>query len=383
MIDIKDKSKCCGCEACKNICPQKCITMKEDEEGFRYPVIDKERCIHCNLCDKVCPIVKEAKKEETIEEVEFYAAYHKDEDIVKKSSSGGIFWLLANWIFQNKGIVYGVIQESTYEVKYSRAEKIEECEAMRGSKYLQAEVHDIYLKVKEDLEKDKFVLFTGTPCQVAGLYNLLKKQYEKLYTVDVVCHGVPSKEVYREYIKYIQDKKNKEVINIKWRDKINGWGPNRVTLYFNDNTKYTTISKENPFQKGFLDNIYLRPSCYHCIYAKLPRIGDVSLADFWGYDGKLCKENKNKGISAVIVSSKKGKQLFESVKNKLNYHAVSQEYLTQRSRHVYIHPEENKQRENFFRDFKKVPFKKLCKKYHMQDTTIKKLLKKIKRKIMK
>lgn len=383
MIEIIDKSMCCGCEACKNICPKKCITMKEDKEGFRYPSVDLEKCINCKLCEKVCPIINKTKNSEEIHKLEMYAAYNKDDNILRKSSSGGIFWLLAKWIFNNNGIVYGVIQDGTYDVKYARAENEEQCQAMRGSKYLQAKVDDTYLKVKEDLENDKFVLFSGTPCQIAGLYKVLNKNYEKLYTVDVVCHGVPSSKVYRRYIENIQCKYNKEVINIKWRDKVNGWGPNRITLYFKDNTKHTTISRENPFQKGFLDNIYLRPSCYKCIYARLPRIGDISLADFWGYDGKLCKENKNKGISAIIVSSKKGKKLFENIKEQLNYHEVSQDYLTSRSRHTYIHPEENKLRTNFFEDFENMSFNKLCRKYNMKESNIKIILKKIKRKIFK
>ena len=287
-------------------------------------------------------------------------------------------------MLEKKGIVYGVTQEGTYDVKFIRVDKEEELEKLRGSKYLQAKVNNIYSQVIQDLKTDRYVLFSGTPCQVAALYKTLgKNKYEKLFTTDVVCHGVPSNAVYRTYIAEMEKKFKKKVVAIKWRDKSYGWGPNRVTLYFDDNSKYTTISRENPFQTGFLDNIYLRPSCYKCLYAKLPRIGDISLADFWGYDGKLLEENDNKGISAIIVSSEKGAELFESIKEDLIWEEVNEKYLTDRCRHAYIHPEENSERENFFKDFKNMKFKKLARKYNMEKPMVMKVLKKIKRKVIR
>lgn len=383
MINIKDKSNCCGCEACMNICPKKCISMVEDEEGFRYPKIDKEKCINCKLCERVCPIINEVKKDNTLNSLQFYASYNKDDRVLRNSSSGGVFSLLADFIYKKNGIVYGVVQENTFEVKFIRADHREDLEKIRGSKYLQANMNDIYNQVLMDLNNGRYVLFSGTPCQVAALYNFLKRDYEKLYTMDVVCHGVPSNTVYKKYIDFIENKFSKKVTFIKWRDKINGWGPNNVTLYFNDNSKYTTISRENPFQTGFLDNIYLRPSCYKCIYAKLPRIGDISLADFWGYDGKLLKDNQNKGLSVVIVSSEKGKIIFEEIKENLILEKVSEQYVKDRCRHAYTHPIVNENREKFFKDFKGMKFKKICRKYNMEQPTIIRLLKKVKRKFIK
>lgn len=383
MIEITDKRKCCGCEACANICPKKCIEMLEDEEGFRYPVVNKKECINCGLCKKVCPIINMATKNDILDSLEFYAAYNKSDEILKNSSSGGLFWIFVDYILKNKGIIYGVVQESTYNVKFIRATTKEECFPIRGSKYLQAHVDDIYNQVKEDLENGKYVLFSGTPCQVAALYKTLKKEYEKLYTIDVVCHGVPSNKVFTKYVDWMQKKYKQKVTNIKWRDKIKGWGPNRVTVYFENGTKSTTISRENPFQRGFLDNLYLRPSCYECKYAKLPRIADISLADFWGYEGILKEENENKGISAVIISSKKGREIFEKTKDEINYHPVSKEYLTARSRHSYIYPEENKKRDSFFKDLDKMKYEKLCRKYKLKTPAYKKVLKKIKGMIIK
>lgn len=384
MIDIKEKSNCCGCEACVNICPQKCITMQEDDEGFRYPVVDKEKCIECGLCENTCPILKKCENKDLLNKTEFLAAYNKDDYILKNSSSGGIFWIIAQYFFEHKGIVYGVIQENTYSVKFIRATNVTEAEKIRGSKYLQAKINNIYIKVKNDLEDDKLVLFSGTPCQIAALYKFLKKDYLNLFTIDVVCHGVPSNKVYKKYIDYVEKNKKHKVTNIKWRDKKDGkWGPNKITLYFDDGSTSTTISRENPFQVGFLENLYLRPSCYTCKYAALPRIADISLADFWGYDKEFLEKNNNKGISIVIISTIKAKDLINKLKDKMNIHSVEEEYVKSKSRHVYIHPLENSKREEFFKDLDIISFKKISKKYKMRNVEIVKFLKKVKRKILK
>lgn len=197
----------------------------------------------------------------------------------------------------------------------------------------------------------------------------------------MVCHGVPSNEVYRRFIENIEKNKKRKVVNIRWRDKIKGWGPNRVTIFLEDGEKITTTSRQNRFQTGFLNNLYLRNSCYKCQYARLPRISDISLADFWGYNGKLLEENENKGISAVIITTKKGQDIFNDIKKYITYHSVEKEYLTSRSRHVYIHPEENSQREQFFKDIDKMSFNKLCKKYKMKNSELKFYIGRLKTKI--
>lgn len=365
MIKIENKIQCCGCQACVNICPKKCIKMKLDKEGFEYPVVDEEKCIHCGLCEKVCHMHGDEIYEmnEPVKQLEFYAAYNKDIETMKKSSSGGIFWLLVQKIIEKKGIVYGAIQDSLYEVKHIRADNLEKAQKMRKSKYLQSHINDTYQMVKEDLRKGKYVLFSGTPCQIAGLYSFLGENQKKLYTCDVVCHGVPSIKVFKQYIECTEKKKKVKVKDICFRDKIHGWGPNYVSLKLENGKKISNVSIENTFQLGFLQNIYLRPSCYSCRYARLPRIGDISLADFWGYNGPLQKNNKNRGLSAIIISTQKGKELFEMIKSNIEYHEVEKEFLTSKSRHVYIHPEVNSQREEFFKDFNNMDFETLTKKY--------------------
>lgn len=380
MIEIKDKKLCSGCEACCNICPQGCIHMVEDEEGFRYPKVDLEKCIHCGLCEKVCPLRNEATNT-TLEETKFYAAYNKNQELLHNSSSGGIFSVLAEAIIKDNGVVYGVVQTDTFDVHFERAENMDACKKFMGSKYLQANVKGILKEVLVDLKEGKKVLFTGTPCQIAGLYNFLKKKYSNLYTCDIVCHGVPSNKVYRKYIEYLEQKYQKRVKNIKFRDKSEGWKPNRLKIEFADNSCLYTRSQENIFQKGFLENYYLRKSCYSCKYAKLPRIGDISLADFWGYEGKL--ENNNQGLSIVVVSTPQGKQLFEKISNNLHFHEVEKEYVLTKSRHVYMHPAENVERDEFLKKIEKHDIEELANRYYMKPNIFKKIRKRVKRIIKK
>lgn len=380
MIEITDKKMCCGCGACVNICPKKCITMEYDDEGYLYPKVDTDKCIKCNQCDKVCHLKSnDTISKEYINKIEFYGAYNKEIDVVKVSSSGGIFWILAKYIIANNGVVYGVEQPSTYEVLHSRAETLERCEKFRRSKYLQSNVKMTYTNVKNDLELKRQVLFTGTPCQIAGLYSFLGKIYENLYTCDVVCHGVPSIAVYKKYISEFERKHNSKVINVRWRDKVKGWGPNRVTLFLENGKEVTSISQENMFQKGFLDNVYLRPSCYECKYARFPRIGDISLADFWGYEGELSKKNSNSGLSIIILSSLKGTELFNNIKNELVYHSVSEEYVKQKSRHAYLPPVKNYDRKRFFKDFNSLTLEQLSEKYIKPHTFSQKVFRKVRR----
>ena len=380
MIEVLEKDKCCGCQACVNVCPKECITMKYDEEGYIYPIIDTEKCIKCDLCKKVCHLInKNAIKKSFIENNKFYAAYNKDYKIMENSSSGGIFWLLAKSIINVNGIVYGAEQTSIFSVKHKRAETLDECVPFRGSKYLQSNINKSYKMVKEDLLNNKKVLFSGTPCQVAGLYSYLGKEYENLYTCDVVCHGVPSMRVFKKYIKELEESKKKKVTNIIWRDKSQGWGPIRICIYFDDGEKLIQTSQDNMFQLGFLDNVYLRPSCYKCKYAKLPRISDISLADFWGYEGELKNANNNRVLSIVILCSEKGIEIFNSICKNINYHEVCEEYVKSKSRHVYTHPLENYDRENFFKDFNKCSFHELTEKYIKASTLKGKLIKKIRK----
>lgn len=362
MIELTEKANCSGCGACKNICPKSCIEMKLDGEGFLYPVLDRGKCINCGLCNDVCHLKYTFTRNDN-EECAFFGAYNKETMIIKDSSSGGIFWLLAKYVINNNGIVYGVVLKNNFYITHERAETLEACEGFRKSKYLESDTGLIYQSVKRDLNNDKLVLFSGTPCQVAGLYSFLGKDYDNLLTCDIVCHGVPSKVVFDKYIQEVNRVHNDTAISIIWRDKRNGWAPNMISIKFASGKEIISTSIKNSYQRGFLNNLYLRPSCYECPYAKLPRIGDISLGDFWGYEGVLKDSNQNNGLSIVILSSENGRIAFQQIKDKCMIEAVSKDYIIRKSKNTHTKPKYNKDREAFFKDLDKINYKKLYRKY--------------------
>lgn len=359
MINNVNKNECCGCGACVNICPKKCIALEMDEMGFRYPYVNRDICVSCGMCDKVCPMKSSSKNGN---ERDLYAAYIKQDEILSTSSSGGVFWAIVEYVINDcKGIVYGVALAEGLYVRHERAETLNECRAFRGSKYLQSDVGLCYQMAKKDLEEKRVVLFSGTPCQIAGLYSFLQKDYDHLITLGVICHGVPSRRVFDKYISEKEAAKRKKIIGIQWRDKRFGWKPNHISLRYDDGTEETSTSQENPYQKGFLDNVYLRPSCYTCSFARLPRVEDISLADFWGYDGEL--DNQNKGISLVVISNCKAKKVMENIQKHLVYTSVDEEYAKVRSRHLWQHPKDNLDKEAVCKKVEKLSFKQINKRY--------------------
>ncbi len=362
MINLKKKADCCGCGACVSACPKGAISLHYDEEGFLYPAVDKDLCVNCSLCNKACPKENEYKRNTTYA-YNFLGAYNNDKAQARASSSGGIFSLLAQHIILQKGAVYGVELLDDFKLVHSRADSLDGYLKFRKSKYLESNTNNVFRKVKEDLNIGLKVLFSGTPCQVAGLHSFLGKEYENLYTCDVVCHGVPSRMVFDKYIEELNKKQKSKAVSACWRDKENGWYPNKVTIFFEDGSKKSTTSTNNPYQAGFLHNLYLRPSCYVCNWAKLPRVGDISLADFWGYKGPLLNDNENAGISIVVISSKQGAELFDKCKDKINFHPVSKEEVMLRSRHIYKHPKAKAERALFFKDLKEKGFYESAEKY--------------------
>lgn len=323
MIQISNKSKCCGCTACVSICPKQCITMREDEEGFLYPMVDSSLCIDCNLCKKICP---ELHSKERREPLNVYAAKHKNEQVRLASSSGGIFTLLAEKIIDEGGVVFGARFNNSWNVIHDYTETKEGLAAFRGSKYVQSYMGNCYLKTKSFLDQDRKVMFTGTPCQIAGLKSYLKKDYDNLLTVDVVCHGVPSPKVWQMYLDEIARKGGKnsvlshhiaeeaEINHIDFRSKSTGWKKYSIALTLSEATAdgekntvlLSSIFTENPYMNAFLSNLSLRPSCYDCL-AKSGKSGsDITIADFWGIEEVLPEFDDDKGISLILSYTEKG-----------------------------------------------------------------------------
>lgn len=319
MINIVNKEKCSGCHACESACPKQCIKMESDTEGFLYPVVDMSECISCGFCEKVCPIINKQIVHEKKHEIIAYAAYNQDEDIRLKSSSGGVFYLLAKTIVEKKGVVFGARFDSNFVVRHGYTETLEGIQEFQGSKYVQSDVGSSYKQVDIFLKQGRLVLFTGTPCQIGGLYAYLGKSYDNLYCQDIICHGVPSPMVWKKYVDYREEKAASKTWRIFFRHKKYGWKIYSVLFAFANNTEYIQNLSKDLYLRGFLTNLYLRPSCYNCAFKDKYRQSDITLADFWGIQNIAPDMHDDKGTSLVIVHSDKGKELFDDVQEKIKW----------------------------------------------------------------
>lgn len=317
MIDIKNKKNCSGCEACVNVCPVGCITMVEDEDGVRYPKIDQKKCIKCGQCSKVCPILNPLKKNE--EKSIAYGAFNKDKKIIRKSSSGGIFFEIARTIIiEKKGVVFGVKYDKDNNAIFTYAENLNELLPILGSKYVQAKVNNIYKKVREFLNNGRVVLFSGTPCQVAGLKSFLRKEYDNLYTCDFICTGVPSDRILNIFKKHYEELYKSKVVNIQFRNKKYGWRYFSFLITFENGTKICVPRSEANYINAFLKGAFSRPSCYSCKFRSLNSGSDFKLADFWGVDESKNTKYNFLGVSHFIVNTDKGKKLLSGIDRVLN-----------------------------------------------------------------
>jgi len=302
MINITDKHNCCGCSACASICPKQCISMVADNEGFLYPQVNKETCIDCGLCEKACNELHPYKKQKPLKVL---AAINKKEEIRIKSSSGGIFFILAEKIINEGGAVFGARFDNNWQVVIDYAEDMEGIEAFMGSKYVQARIENAYKDVKRILAEGRKVLFSGTPCQVAGLHQFLRKPYENLVTIDFICHGTPSPKVWDMYLNEVISC-CKQVKKTNFRRK---WGHLNFSIEYNENTKITSLQSpahENHYMRAFLSDLILRPSCSSCAAKSCSSQSDITLADFWGVWNEIPNMNDNKGTSILLVKTQKG-----------------------------------------------------------------------------
>lgn len=302
---------CCGCGACYNKCPVGAISMQENEEGFLTPVIDEAKCTNCGLCLKACPSLNTEFKNNP--QPECYAAM-ADDELRMKSSSGGIFTLLAEYILDKGGYVCGAAFDNNWDVHHIIVDNKEDLAKLRGSKYVQSNTEDCYKQIKKLLDDDKYVLFSGCPCQVAALYSFLGKEYEKLYTMDLVCHGAPSPKIWQQYL---NEYDRTEIKNIDFRDKaVFGWSTT-MNIYMKNNCDIHLPPKKDSYYRAFLNNYSLRISCGNCHYAKIPRVGDITLGDFWGIEKSFPNLNDKKGTSLILVNNEKGKSIFNQLTFKL------------------------------------------------------------------
>ena len=346
MIEIRDKKDCCGCSACAAICPKQCITMQSDKQDFLYPFVEDSLCINCGLCEKVCPVLN-VNEERT--PLEIYAAKNLNEAVRMNSSSGGIFSLLAEYVIENKGVVFGAKINECFDVVHDYTEIKEDIENFRTSKYVQSKIGDSFIRVKEFLVEGRLVLFVGTPCQIGGLKKFLRKEYENLITVDFICHGVPSPGVWRKYIEkklrpLAADGENMVLslslnlmpsMGINFRDKRIGWRKfgfvvqtksvvktDKIWSCRANNSKVLVheVLQDNIYLRGFLQNITLRPSCFKCAFRNFRSSSDITLGDFWGIRRIHPQYDDDKGVSVFVVHRNK------DFLNNLNYHKILVEH---------------------------------------------------------
>lgn len=361
MIKITDKSKCCGCSSCVNVCPKQCISMHKDEEGFLYPRVNEDSCIDCGLCEKSCPFNKTDKLRAN--KPESYAVKIKDEKTRENSSSGGIFSALADRVLSENGLVYGAaFAEDKKSVHHIRISSKEEMPLLRTSKYLQSEMNDTYKKIKLDLDSGKKVLFSGVPCQINGLKLFLRKEYENLICTEVICHGVPSPALWKIYVEHLEQKYNAKIKEVNFRSKKYGCNPYGVNVEGENIKQYKSVN-DDPYMKMFLRNYCLRPSCYDCNAKKQESMADLTIADFWGINNVVPDFNDNAGVSLVLLQSEKGKNLFDEVKDETYYEAVDFDKGIEGNPSYSKSVQRPPERDSFFDDMNLLTFDKLSKKY--------------------
>lgn len=312
---IGKHSNCCGCRACEQLCPTKAISMLPNNEGFIEPYIDKEKCIHCGLCLKRCPQANRPKTSE-FDKSEVYAAKNKEIQEQKEGSSGGIFSILANHVLSQGGIVFGAGFTSELAVEHTGIETKERLAELKGSKYVQSNTKHTFSEVKHALEKGKKVLYTATPCQIGGLKRFLGKEYDNLITIDLVCHGVPSPKLFEKYVHWLEEKEHSKIKSLSFRSKEKKtWGLN-MKIEYTSKTKYTPAALD-PYYQTFLDGKTYRECCYDCLYANTDRIGDLTIADYWGIEKQHPEFYDENGVSAIMINTKKGRDIFEQIKENM------------------------------------------------------------------
>ena len=379
MIDsfIKnDYVKCNGCSSCSASCPVGCISMEKNDEGFLYPHIDMEKCIKCNKCERACPVLNKKAVESKVE-IKSYAVINNERDERVNSSSGGVFTLLAKEIISRGGVVFGAAFDENMAVYHRFIEKEEDIALLRGSKYTQSRIGDSYKKAEEFLKEGRLVLFTGTPCQIAGLKSYLSRDYENLFCQDIICHGVPSPSVWEAYVEYRERKSGEKPQSISFRNKKYGWKTFSMRFQYENAKDYTEMMSVDLYMRLFSANLSLRESCYNCSFKSVERDSDISLADFWGIENVAPEVHDDMGTSLVIVQSEKGKEIFEKIKEKTTCKEVdTQKAVSFNSAMTESVPRPEK-RDEFFNHFIKNGINKDTEKFVPLD-----LLRKFKRKLL-
>ncbi len=348
MIDVSDKRKCSGCKACANSCSKGAITFAYDEEGCWYPKINPDQCVGCGKCEQACPYNDAdhgVPPENRAFQTRFFAAQLQNRALLDAVSSGGAFQAIASAVIDSGGVVYGATQESVDHVFHIRAANADELKRTRRSKYLQSDLKDCFTQAKRDLQEGRTVLFSGTGCQIAGLNCFLGKRNQNLYTCEVVCHGVPSRRIWEQYRKEKEHSEGKKIVDLVFRDKSKGWSQNQYRITYDDGSREYEKSTVQLFHAGYLQGLFYRPSCGSCPFAGMPRTADITLADYWLYQGAMNYDDA--GVSLVAVNNSHGMELMDLAADYLVLEQTSRAHALASCRHLDEHPTENPNRDRF------------------------------------
>ncbi|WP_338133629.1 Coenzyme F420 hydrogenase/dehydrogenase, beta subunit C-terminal domain [Clostridium tetani] len=322
------KENCCGCSACYNTCPKKAISMESDEEGFLYPVIEKSLCVDCGKCIKICPLIQSGNyKHNSIPE--FFVARHRSEEVLMRSTSGGAFTAISDEILRQGGVVYGADYDHEFRVMHKRAENEEQRNRMRVSKYVQSNLGDIFQQVKADLTNQKIVLFTGTPCQIAGLRGFIGDSplVKNLYLCDLICYGIPSPLIWDDYKNILEKEYGGKLVNVKFRSKLIGWSRKKS----NESFLFKTSNSESFHHDGRFYQLFfgkktiIRPSCGECPYTNIHRSSDITIADYWGIEKYALQWMNAKGVSLIMTNTPKGEELLMKCSDTIKYEKRAKE----------------------------------------------------------
>lgn len=358
-MNIIQKNKCTGCEACANVCPVSAITLIADSEGFLYPNIDNSLCINCNKCKCVCPTLKQNHKEIISSSfVSSFLCFCNDEEVRLNSSSGGVFYPLAMKVIKSGGVVFGAKFDEQWNVVHALATEESGVKAFQVSKYVQSRIGDTYTVAKSCLDKGKPVLFTATPCQIAGLRAYLGKSYPNLLTCDFICHGVPSPSVWQEYVKYREDQAGAKAAKIVFRVKDKGWHHSLLYFSFLNNIENSEYKTKDIYYKGFLNNLFLRPCCHSCSFKGFHRASDITMADAWGIQNYAPSFDNDKGVSLIMINTEKGEKAFKSIDDSITYQRVKKEKPLRYNMNYFISEQMSLRRSRFFSDLKRVGIEK-------------------------
>ena len=360
-IETITRNRCTGCYACVSSCPTHALSMSLDEDGFLVPIVNSSKCTKCGLCKQNCPILN-SQYENDLNPVSF-AAWTDEKQVQLKSSSGGIFSELAKSIIKKGGAVFGAAFDENFNVRHCRIENDKDLVTLRGSKYVQSRINDAYLEAISIALKNRPILFSGTPCQIAALNNLGKSKIDKtleFYSCEVICHGTPSESIFRSYLNNISNNRISDMTEFSFRDKKVSWGNFGSRASFLDGSEYFKPHGEDPFMIGYLKNIYLKPICYDCPFAKMPRKADITLGDFWGVPRK---HYNPLGVSAVIINSRRGRQLFDTITDVHKVPVSIGQIARKNIRLVNGHLEKPSERSDFFKYFRSNGFQEASEKY--------------------